>query len=113
MTYPNSAGFKRMDTSRDGATHATATLGSRQTEVIADLQAHGPSTAEQVAARTGRHWLHVRPRISELKALGRVVDTGERVATGMGGKTHVVRLATAEELAAHHAREALAREKAA
>lgn len=112
--YPISAGFKgSLETGRAGAEAVTPKLKTRHAEVLADLAAHGPSTAEDIAARTDRHWYVTRPRISELKAQGLVVETGERRPTEMGGKTHVVRLATAEERALHHARQAIDREKAA
>lgn len=112
--YPATAGFKgSLETGREGAEAVTPKLKTRHAEVLADLASHGPSTAEEIAARTDRHWYVTRPRISELKAQGLVVETGERRATEMGGRTHVVRLATDEEQALHHARQAVEREKAA
>lgn len=101
MSYPDTApGFKgSIETGREAAFTFARKLGARQAEVMADLLEHGPSTAEQIADRIGRHWYVVRPRISELKNLGLVIDTGGRVATGMGGKTHQVRLTTAKERA--------------
>lgn len=112
--YPDTAGFKgTLETGREGAEAVTPKLKTRHAEVLADLTAHGPSTAEQIAARTDRHWYLTRPRISELKAKGLVIETGERRPTEMGGRTHVVRLTTVEERALHHARLAAEREKAA
>jgi predicted transcriptional regulator len=99
LTYPDTTpGFKgTIETGREAAYGFARKLGARQAEVMADLLANGPSTAEQIAERTGRHWYVVRPRISELRNLGLVIDTGGRVETGMGGKTHQVRLTTAKE----------------
>lgn len=98
MTYPFTPGFKgAVETGREAAEAFAPKLAGRQAEVLADLEAHGPSTAEQIADRTGRHWFHVRPRISELRAMGLVADTGARFETGLGGKTHQVRLTTAAE----------------
>ena len=112
--YPHTAGFKgTLETGREGAEYVTPKLKTRHAEVLADLALHGPSTAEQIAARTDRHWYLTRPRISELKAQGLVIETGERRPTEMGGRTHVVRLTTAEERALHYARLAAEREKAA
>lgn len=100
MTYPFTPGVKgSLDTGHDGAAMIAPKLGARQAEVLADLEKHGPSTAEEIAERTNRHWFHVRPRISELRTMGLVVDTGERFETGLGGKTHQVRLTTPEERA--------------
>ena len=101
MTYPKTTpGFKgAIETGRQAAHGFASKLGARQAEVMADLLANGPSTAEQIAERTGRHWYVVRPRISELRNLSLVIDTGGRVKTGMGGMTHQVRLTTAKERA--------------
>jgi hypothetical protein len=75
------------------------------------LRALGEASAEQIADRTERHWYLVRPRLSELKAQGKIRDTGKRAATGMGGQTIVWRLSTPEEVALHLAREAVEAEK--
>lgn len=102
--YPEHPGFKgAMDTGRDGAADMAPKVAGRRAEVLADIELNGPSTAEQIAARIDRHWYTTRPRISELKTMGLLVDTGERRDTGMGGKTGVVRLATPEEVALHRA----------
>jgi len=107
VTYPLSPGFKgRIETGRDGAEAFAPKLGARQREALDDLKAFGPSTAEEVAKRTDRHWYVVRPRLTELRLLGLVVDTGERRSTAFGGKTWVARVATPEEHALHLARAA-------
>jgi predicted ArsR family transcriptional regulator len=107
MSYPNTAGFKgRVETGRAGAEHANATLGRRRAEALEALKALGEASADQVAEKIGRHWFHVRPRFSEMKALGYVQDTGRRVATGLGGNTVVYRPSTVEELAVALARKA-------
>jgi DNA-binding IclR family transcriptional regulator len=106
MTYPTTPGHKgTLETGRQGAEYFAPKVGRRQAEVL-DALREGPGTAEEIAERTGRHWYITRPRISELKAKGLLVDTGERVASAFGGKTHRVRLATAEELAAFEAAKA-------
>lgn len=101
MTYPQTnPGFKgAIETGREAAFAFAPKLGKRQAEVLADLAAHGPSTAEEIGARIDRHWYLVRPRISELKALGLVIDTGGRAKSALGGKTHQVRLTTPDERA--------------
>lgn len=97
MTYPDTPGFKgTMDTGRDAAATFAPKLGPRQAEVMSVL-ARGPATAEQIGAALDRHWYVIRPRISELKAMGLVVDTGRRPQTELGGKTHEVRLTTPAE----------------
>lgn len=101
MGYPHSLpGFKgAIETGRQEAVAFAPKLGRRQAEVLADLERHGSSSAEQIGERIGRHWYLVRPRISELKALGLVIDSGGRVTSALGGKTHQVRLTTPEERA--------------
>lgn len=97
--YPYVAGKKGdSDTGREGAEHATLTLAARQQEVREDLKLHGPSTPEEIAARIGRHWLHVKPRVSELKTMGVVIPTGDRRPTGLGGHSRVIRLTTPAEM---------------
>ena len=107
MTYPLTPGFKgEADTGRNAARAAARAAPDRRTEALNALAVLGEATAEQIVARTGRHWYKTRPRLSEAKALGQVQDTGKRALTGMGGKTIVWRLSTPEELAQHHARKA-------
>lgn len=107
MTYPHSPGFKgRIETGREGARAFAPKLGARQAEALEGLRQHGPATADAIAARLERHWYVVRPRFSELRELGLIVDTGERRPTEFGGKTWVARVATAEEFADHVARKA-------
>jgi len=110
--YPLTPGFKgNAETGRDGARMFASKCGSRQAEALEALRELGEASAEQIAEHTSRHWYLVRPRLSELKAQGKVQDTGRRAATGMGGQTTVWRLSTPEELALHHAREAVEAEK--
>lgn len=102
MTYPHSPGFKgRIETGRDGARAFAPKLAARQAEALDALRQHGPATADAIAAHLERHWYVVRPRFSELRELGLIVDTGERQPTEFGGKTWVARIATAEEFANH------------
>lgn len=99
-SYPHAPGHKgASDTGRDAAEAFHPKLAPRRAEVIEHLRQNGPATAEDIAEATGRHWYVVRPRISELKALGLVTDTGLRRETPFGGRTAVVRLSTAREYA--------------
>jgi hypothetical protein len=111
--YPFAPGFKGdADTGRDGARKFAPKCATRQAEALEALRALGEASAEQIAEHTGRHWYLTRPRLSELKAQGRVQDTGRRASTGMGGRTVIWRPSTPEELALHLAREAATAEKA-
>lgn len=93
--YPAGAGFKEPTTSREAAEKINATLNERQLEVVLALDAAGPNgkTADEVAAVIGRDVLAVRPRLSELRAMRRIVPTGERRANKSRMKAKVWRLA--------------------
>ena len=99
-TYPETPGFKgAADTGRTAAAAMAPKAGTRRAEVLDALERLGVASAEQIAELTGRHWYCTRPRLSELSAMGMVIDTGQRAATGLGGKTIRYRLTTPEERA--------------
>lgn len=100
--YPDRPGHRgTMETGTAGSDHFAPKLAARHREVLDDIATHGPSTGDEVAARTGRLFHLTRPRLSELRLKGLLIDTGERRSTGTGGKSWVARIATAEEIAAH------------
>lgn len=99
--YPEVPGYKGdAPTGREAAEALAPTVSHRRAEVLDDLRRHGPSTADEIADRIGRHWYVVRPRVSELTKLGFAVATGDKRPTGLGGQTQVVRATTPEERAA-------------
>lgn len=112
MTYPNSPGFKgAIETGREAAKAFAPKLGRRQQEALDGLADIGPATADEVAVHIDRHWYVTRPRFSELREKGLIIDTGRRRATEFGGKTWEARLASPSEVAAHLARQAVDAEK--
>ena len=110
--YPDGAGFKggRGGTGEAGAIQTAPKLKGRRAAVY-DALAERPGTAEQLGARIGLHWYLCRPRLSELKARGLAIETGERGAGAMGGTVNVWRATTAEERALSAARRAAEAEK--
>ena len=98
MTYPNEPGFKGAPngTGALAATRYAPQVKGRRAQVLEGLEA-GPATAEQLGERIGLHWYLTRPRLSELKALGFVTETGERGRGALGGEVNVWRLTTAAE----------------
>lgn len=113
--YPRVAGFKG-DPGGPGADAARALspqIRGRRREALEGLRSlpGACGTAEQVAAVVGRHWYVTRPRLSELKALGEIVDTGERGPSAFGGWATIYRVATAQERALFLARLAVENEK--
>lgn len=76
-TYPNKPGFKRPGTSEDAAKEV-ATEASVLRQACLDCIMESPKTSDEVAAALGRSVLAIRPRISELKFQGKIVETSER-----------------------------------
>lgn len=112
--YPETAGFKG-DPSGPGAEAAAyylPQLNTRRRQVLDGL-GEGPKTAEQIGGEIGLHWYLVRPRLSELKALGLVAETGQRGASALGGKCTVYRPTTDAERSRLAALKALTDEKGA
>lgn len=102
--YPQVPGHKGTSpTGRLAAEAYTAKAPSKRARVFNQL-AHGPQTAEQIAEALGDHWYLCRPRISELKAMGLAVETGQFGKGALGGKVNIWRCTTEEERAAFSAR---------
>jgi predicted transcriptional regulator len=73
--YPNVAGFKRFGTSSEAAQSVDAkTLRAKVLEELCN----GPGTADELALRLRVDKLSIRPRCSELAALGQIEDSGQR-----------------------------------
>jgi hypothetical protein len=75
--YPHGPGYKRSGTSSAAARHVADTATRLRMDVLREFTA-GEWTADQIATRIGRSILSVRPRVSELSALGKIEPTGER-----------------------------------
>jgi hypothetical protein len=86
--YPHVAGFKAQDTSVEAA--ATTDAARLRDRVVTWLQAQGAQTADECAGCLGCSVLAIRPRFSELLALGRIRDTGMRRPNASSGKRAIV-----------------------
>ena len=86
--YPDAPGWKGSDTSRAAAAGITAKVGTLKERVLAELRVR-QGTPEQLAARMREPVMNIRPRLSELRALGQVEDSGQR-GTAMGGRLAIV-----------------------
>jgi predicted ArsR family transcriptional regulator len=82
-------GFKATDTSHEAAEEAQGRAPFWRLMVLQDLSLHGPSTADEIAARLQASILTIRPRVSELRNLHKIHDTGNRRANGNGKRTAV------------------------
>lgn len=78
--FPITPGFKDQGAGRDAAREVGHSDKRAITlnRIMYSLRRQGPATADEIAARLDLDRLYVRPRVSELKTLGRIVDTGER-----------------------------------
>lgn len=85
--YPEGAGFKVAGTSREAA--KTVDVRKLRVAVKSILYIAGPMSADQCAALLSEDKLSIRPRFSELKALGVIEDSGSR-AKNASGKSAVV-----------------------
>jgi len=92
-TYPQKPGFKRNGTSREAAqemAEAAPDLRERCFRVI--KEAIAPVTADEVAAKLGKSVLSIRPRVSELARLGRIVEAEQRRRNKSGKRAATWRL---------------------
>ena len=75
--YPNIPGAKRTGTSKLAADSMRARAIPLRDRVLYVLIA-SPQTADEVAGTLALSILAIRPRLSELLALGKIVETSER-----------------------------------
>lgn len=91
LGYPHAPAFRAgSDTSFAAAESVDAKTLQRL--VLTELR-KGPGTPDEIAERLRIDKLSIRPRCSELKALGRVVDTGDRRRNANGKSAAVLKLA--------------------
>jgi predicted ArsR family transcriptional regulator len=81
--YPLAPGFRDTDTSRAAAESMRDSAAIRGA-VLRCFEARGPMTADECAAQLRLSLLTVRPRVTELKHLGMVRDTGVRRPNASG-----------------------------
>jgi len=95
LRYPQAPGFRPVDTSRAAALAIRADAKTIRGKVIEVLRGRGPMTADEVAEVLGLSILTVRPRLTELKRMGRIEDTGHR-RQNRSGKAAAVMCATTQ-----------------
>jgi predicted ArsR family transcriptional regulator len=99
--YPEVPGARRRDTSQSAAEAIAPSVHRLRDLVLEQFRRHGAMTADEVAAKTGIHFLTARPRVSELLKLGMLVPTNERRRSTGGGRPAIVwRATTSNELSA-------------
>lgn len=73
--YPSAPGYKRGGTSKAAADSMKEKAPTLRQKVL-DVLFHQDLTADECAAEIGKSLLSVRPRLTELLALGKIADTG-------------------------------------
>lgn len=89
-TYPNTPGHKGTDTSRDAAKSMESAAGTLRRMALDKIkQSPAGLTADQCADRLNEGVLSIRPRLSELRRFGLIMDSGRR-GVNASGKRAVV-----------------------
>ena len=77
MTYPTNPGHKVSGTSAESAAKIAGKAPILREKCLAALQGR-QMTADEVAEACGETILAIRPRMSELKRAGEIMDSGDR-----------------------------------
>jgi predicted Rossmann fold nucleotide-binding protein DprA/Smf involved in DNA uptake len=81
--YPNSPGYRVPGTSEDAAHAIASHAAAIKARVLSELR-KAPGTPDEIAGRLNESILAVRPRLSELKARGKIEETGIRRKNASG-----------------------------
>ena len=74
--YPEVPGHRKTRTSKQAADRVASRTGQTRAAILSLIDAHGALTADECAELLGLRVLFVRPRMSELKKKGLVVESG-------------------------------------
>jgi len=91
--YPVTPGAKVSGTSQEAAEAVRPRAGIVRAKVLATLRSTGPMTTDECADVLRESVLTIRPRFSELRALGLIEDTGDRRQNDSGRNAIVWRAA--------------------
>ena len=87
--YPSTPGTYNQPTSIQAAASMQPKASRLRGLCLDALIDYGNMTPDETAAFLGLDKLSIRPRFSELKTMGEIVDTGERRANNSGKKAIV------------------------
>jgi hypothetical protein len=90
--YPSAPGHKRGGTSKAAADSMKEKAPTLRQKVL-DVLFHQDLTADECAAEVGKSLLSIRPRLTELLALGKISDTGTTRTNDSGKQATVWRAA--------------------
>lgn len=88
--YPLTPGYQVTDTSKSAAETVKPKAAWVRARVIDCLTRQGPMTTVQIAKAISMAYETVQPRLSESRALGQVIDTGQRGPSRDPSKTAIV-----------------------
>ena len=91
--YPIVPGFKARETAQAAAESIRPKAKRLQGLCLDALSIHGPMTADECADRLQIDKLSIRPRFSELAAMWKVTDSGQRRENSSGKRAIVWRIA--------------------
>lgn len=93
LFYPDAPGFKEHTTSREAAERVSSVAETLRGQALQHLLAIHPegATADELAEQFNVSVLSMRPRISELRRQGQIIQTGQRRTNYSGMSAHVWR----------------------
>lgn len=91
--YPNHPGFKDLDASLDAAIEMAPLVTGLRKHVLEQLVVYD-LTADEIASNLDQSVLTIRPRVSELRAMGLIEKTGDRRDNRSGKRAAVWRIKT-------------------
>lgn len=74
--YPTNPGWKEDDTSREAAEAMAGRAGTLRAAVYGFIRQNPRHTADEIARALGESVLAIRPRVTELRALGLITNDG-------------------------------------
>lgn len=91
LDYPHVAGFKENTTSREAAEaiEAEGRAAHLRERVRKWFEAGNTGTADECAAALNENILSIRPRVSEFRERGFLIETGDRRPSSSGRSSHV------------------------
>lgn len=92
MTYPEAPGFKAHGTSEESARKVSSEARTLREQVLDVFRFNGDMTADECAEHMGLSILSIRPRFSELRAMGEIEDSGVRRKNVSGHRAVVWKL---------------------
>jgi len=94
--YPLRPGHKQTDTSLEAAVAIDSEASTLRASALLTLY-QASLTADEIAQELCRSVLAIRPRITELKRQGKIIDSGKRRPNKSGKKAIVWKLNKGEE----------------